>query len=508
MNLNMSTATALWRARRRALFAFLFVALVAALCLHDTRAGADTKAAPQTAASLVPVLSGLSAPLYLTSAHDGSNRLFIVEQGGRIKVLQPGASAPTVFLDITGKVLANGERGLLGLAFHPQFSANRRFFVDYIRQSDGSTVVAEYQASAADANVADPTEKVLLVIPQPSAMHKAGMLEFGPDGFFYIAVGDGGPNRDPEARAQNLNDLHGKILRIDVDHPDGSQPYSSPADNPFFGSEPGRDEIWAYGLRNPWRFSFDRATGELYAGDVGQGAREEIDLITRGGNYGWRIFEGTLCTNLDPLLCSAVQTIPPLLEYDHPSGRCAIISGYVYRGTQGSLPVGAYVYGDFCTGEILLLQNGATTVFTQITPHITSFGEDEAGEIYVIRQEGTVQRIGTNAPAPFAITRALVRKRATGEVLDPLSVRPNGKKFEIVVFESSATPSPASVGAKLVINGKTLKSDYTTSAAGEPIFVTQLKSFMLATPGPLTVEVVRADGSHSNTLTLQVVAAQ
>src|SRR6185295_12850087 len=158
MSLTMSTTTALKRAMRRALFAFLFVALVAAFCLHDTRAEAHTNAAPQAAASLVPVLSGLSAPLYLTSAHDGSNRLFIVEQGGRIKVLQPGASAPTIFLDITGKVLANGERGLLGLAFHPQFSANRRFFVDYIRQSDGSTVVAEYQASAADANVADPTE--------------------------------------------------------------------------------------------------------------------------------------------------------------------------------------------------------------------------------------------------------------------------------------------------------------------------------------------------------------
>jgi len=494
---------------RRALFACLFTALIAMLCLSGNRAEAHTDAAPTPqAAPLVPVLSGLTAPLYLTSAHDGSNRLFIVEQDGRIKVLQPGATTPTIFLDITAKVLSNGERGLLGLAFHPQFSTNHRFFVDYIRQSDGSTVVAEYQVSAANANVADTTEKVLLVIPQPSPMHKAGMLEFGPDGFFYIAVGDGGPNRDPDARAQNLNDLHGKILRIDVDHADGSQPYSSPVDNPFFGSEPGRDEIWAYGLRNPWRFSFDHATGELYAGDVGQGAREEIDIITRGGNYGWRIFEGTLCTNLDPLLCSAVQTIPPLLEYDHPSGRCAIISGYVYRGTRGSLPTGAYVYGDFCTGEILLLQNGVSTVLTQIAPHITSFGEDEAGEIYVIRQEGTVQRIGTNAPAPFAITQALVRKRANGEVLNPLSVRANGKKFEIVVFESSATPTQASVGAKVIVNGKTLKSDYTTTATGEPVFVTQLKQFMLATPGPLTVEVVRADGSHSNTLTLQIVAAQ
>jgi glucose/arabinose dehydrogenase len=492
---------------RRALFAFLFFALIAGLCLSSNRAGAHTNTA-QAAAPLVPVLSGLTGPLYLTSAHDGSNRLFVVEQAGRIKVLQPGATTPTIFLDITAKVLSSGEQGLLGLAFHPQFSTNHRFFVDYIRKSDGQTVVAEYQVSATDANVADTTEKVLLTIPQPSPMHKAGMLEFGPDGFFYIAVGDGGPNRDPDNRAQNLDDLHGKILRIDVDHADGSQPYSSPIDNPFFGSEPGRDEIWAYGLRNPWRFSFDRATGQLYAGDVGQGAREEIDIITRGGNYGWRIFEGTICTNLEPLLCNAVQTIPPLLEYDHPSGRCAIISGYVYRGTQGNLPVGAYVYGDFCTGEILLLQNGASTLFAQIPPHIVSFGEDEAGEIYVVSLEGTVQRLGTNAPTSFAITQALVRKRATGQVVEPLSVRANGKKFEIVVFESAATPTPASAGAKLIVNGKTLKSDYLTTETGAPIFVTQLKQFMLATPGPLTVEVVRADGTHSNTLTLQVVAAQ
>jgi glucose/arabinose dehydrogenase len=493
---------------RRALFAFLFSALVAALCLSGNRAGARTNAAQAAAVPLVPVLSGLTGPLYLTSAHDGSNRLFVVEQAGRIKVLQPGATTPTAFLDITAKVLSSGEQGLLGLAFHPQFSTNRRFFVDYIRKSDGQTVVAEYQVSATDANVADPTETPLLIIPQPSPMHKAGMIEFGSDGFFYIAVGDGGPNRDPDNRAQNLDDLHGKILRIDVDHANGSQSYSSPVDNPFFGSVAGRDEIYAYGLRNPWRFSFDRATGQLYAADVGQGAREEIDLITPGGNYGWRIFEGTLCTNLDPPLCATVQTIPPILEYDHPSGRCSIIGGYVYRGMQGSLPVGAYVYGDFCTGEILLLQNGASTLFAKIPPHIVSFGEDEAGEIYVVSLEGTVQRLGTNPPAPFTITRALVRKRATGQVVEPLSVRANGKKFEIVVFESAATPTPASEGTRLIINGITLKSDYLTTAAGEPVFVRQLKPVMLATPGTLTVEAVRPDGTHSNTLTLQIAAAQ
>ncbi|HTG18022.1 MAG TPA: PQQ-dependent sugar dehydrogenase, partial [Blastocatellia bacterium] len=221
---------------------------------------------------LAPVLSGLSSPVFVTNARDGSNRLFIVEQSGRIKVLQPGASAPTVFLDIATKILSGGERGLLGLAFHPQFSTNRRFFVDYTRQQDGATVIAEYHASASNPNFADGGETVLLVIPQPFANHNGGMIEFGPDQFLYIGMGDGGSSNDPASRAQSIFDLLGKILRIDVDHPNGIVPYSSPADNPFFGATAGLDEIFATGFRNPWRFSFDHKTGQLYAGDVGQGA--------------------------------------------------------------------------------------------------------------------------------------------------------------------------------------------------------------------------------------------
>ena len=488
---------------RNAVLASLLLALVAVCSFNSNRVTAQTSPTLR----LVPVLSGLEGPLYVTSAHDGSNRLFVVEQDGRIKVLQPGASAPTVFLDITAKVLSFNEQGLLGLAFHPQFATNRRFFIDYIRRSDGSTVVAEYQVSATNGNVAELTEKILLVIAQPSASHKAGMLEFGPDGYMYIAVGDGGPARDPSNRAQNLNDLHGKILRIDVDHMDGDQPYRSPADNPFIGyPAPARSEVYAYGLRNPWRFSFDRETAALYAADVGQGAREEINLIQRGGNYGWRIFEGTLCTNLDPPLCATVQTIPPLLEYTHPSGRCAIIGGYVYRGTRASLPTGAYIYGDYCTGEILMLQNGAEKLLADTSLGITSFGEDEAGEIYVTGEGGTLHRLDLNPPptTPFAIGRAWVRKRASGAVLDPISVRGNGKKFEIVVLESS-TPTAASANATVVVNGIELATDYTSTETEHPIFVARLKGFMLATPGPLVVEVVRADGTRSNKLTLQVV---
>ncbi len=361
------------------------------------------------AIQLQPVLTGLSSPLYVTSARDGTNRLFIVEQPGRIKVLQPGATVTTVFLDITGKVLSpqNSEQGLLGLTFHPQYAMNRRFFVNYTRQPDGATVVAEYQASAANPNVADPTEMQLIVISQPFANHNGGMIEFGPDGFLYIGMGDGGDANDPGNRAQNINDLLGKMLRIDVDVPSGAVPYSSPPTNPFFGATPGQDEIFATGLRNPFRFSFDRTTGQLYAGDVGQGAREEIDIITLGGNYGWRVFEGTLCTNNDPGLCNPANFVPPIAEYTtHNLGRCAIIGGYVYRGARSTLSTGAYVFGDLCTGEILQLfpatSVGTQTVLlnTALVSVLSSFGEDEAGEMYVVGLGGTVDRLTSTPPPP------------------------------------------------------------------------------------------------------------
>jgi len=356
------------------------------------------------ALQLEPVLSGLSSPLYVTNAHDGTNRLFVLEQPGRILVLQSGAAAATVFLDITMKVLfgAGGEQGLLGLAFHPDFPVNGRFFVDYTRQPDGSIVIAEYHVSAGDPNVAEAQETVLLVIPHPTfTNHNGGMIEFGPDGFLYIGVGDGGSANDPNNNAQNTDELLGKILRIDIDPANGS-PYASPPDNPFFGPAPGRDEIFAVGLRNPFRFSFDRANGQLIVGDVGQSAREEIDIVTLGGNYGWRVFEGTLCTNLDPQLCNPASFTPPIAEYDHSTGRCAIIGGYVYRGTRATLPMGAYIYGDLCTGEILLLQpvasGGSQFLLLDTTVSISSFGEDEAGELYVVDLNGTVNRLGGQTP--------------------------------------------------------------------------------------------------------------
>ncbi len=345
------------------------------------------------AITLSPVFSGLTLPIYITHAHDGSGRRFIVEQAGRILVSQRGSSAVSEFLDIRGRILAGDEQGLLGLAFHPQYSTNGRFFVNYTRRPDGATVVAEYHVSVGDPNAANPdSEAVVITIPQPYANHNGGMIEFGPDGFLYIGMGDGGSGNDPENRAQNVEELLGKMLRIDIDHPQSpTVRYSSPTTNPFYGPAPGRDEIFAMGLRNPWRFSFDRMNGALYVGDVGQNEVEEIDILALGGNYGWRVFEGTRCTNLDP--CTGSSFVAPIAEYTHDGARCSIIGGYVYRGPDRSLPAGAYPYADLCTGEILMLQNGVQSVLLRIPFNIVSFGEDESGEIYVVTYQGTIFHI-------------------------------------------------------------------------------------------------------------------
>jgi glucose/arabinose dehydrogenase len=351
----------------------------------------DLQAPIATIALEAVLATGLTEPLYVTHARDNSNRLFIVEQSGAIKLLQPGAKTPELFLDISSKVLSGGEQGLLGLAFHPQFAANRRFFVYYTRRPDGAIVVAEYRASSSDPNVAQPGETVLLSVPHPFTNHNGGMIEFGPDGYLYIGMGDGGAWSDPADHVQNTGHLLGKISRIDVDRPESpDKPYSSPPDNPYFGPAPGRDEIFASGFRNPWRFSFDPKTGELYAADVGQFDIEEIDLVSLGGNYGWDIFEGTRCNSTS---CDPSGFIPPIAEYEHAGDRCSITGGYVYRGAKFSLPTGSYVFGDYCSGEIFLLDRGVQTLVLKTNRRIASFGEDEAGEIYVVGIDGTVDRI-------------------------------------------------------------------------------------------------------------------
>ena len=380
-----------------------------AVCLGSTGSSASRaigQDVPQVVTiQLEPVISsGLSSPVYVTNAHDLSNRLFILEQPGTIKVLQPGSSTPTIFLDIITKVLSGGERGLLGLAFHPQYSTNRRFFVYYTRQTDGAIQLSEFHTSVGNPNLADSTEIPILTIPHPGqSNHNGGMIEFGPDGFLYIGTGDGGSANDPPNNAQNINVLLGKILRIDIDHPDGMQLYSSPPSNPFVGVS-GADEIFAFGERNPWRFSFDRTTGQVYLGDVGQGAREEIDIVTIGGNYGWKIMEGSICNpNINNGVCTPPPGhIPPISEYSHSSGRCSITGGFIYRGVRQSLPTGSYVFGDYCTGEIFLMQPGlnSSPVLLDTSLNLSSFGQDESGEIYVVGLGGSLSRIVNPNPPP------------------------------------------------------------------------------------------------------------
>lgn len=396
---------------------FLCALIFAAVLIFSAYrlSGINDRASAQTVIQLVPVASGLSSPLYVTSARDGSNRLFIVEQPGRIKILAQGAAAPlqTPFLDISSKVLSGGESGLLGLAFHPDYKNNGRFFVNYTRRQDNTTVVSEFKVSIGDPNVAETEERMIISIGQPFGNHNGGWIDFGPDGFLYIGMGDGGSGNDPGDRAQNNNELLGKMLRIDV-NAGGTAPYASPSTNPFFGSTPGRDEIYATGLRNPFRCSFDRSTGQLYAGDVGQGLIEEISIITLGGNYGWRIYEGTRCTNLGPAQCVANNYVMPILEYDHMNGRCSVAGGYVYRGSQNSLPAGAYIFGDFCSGEIFMRNGSSMSLLKDTDFQISSFGEDEAGEIYVVDLRGAVHRI-TGPQVAMTVSAASYRPEIAPE---------------------------------------------------------------------------------------------
>jgi glucose/arabinose dehydrogenase len=335
-------------------------------------------------------LSGIgNNPVLVTNAGDGSRRLFVVEQAGVIKVVQPGSTSPTVFMDITSRVLSGGERGLLGLAFHPQYSTNRRFFVYYTRQTDGAIQIAEYQASLGNPNVADTTEKIIITIPHPTnANHNGGTVAFGPDGYLYAGTGDGGSGNDPPNNAQNINVLLGKIIRLDVNNvPPGQVPqYNIPPDNPFVGVA-GADEIYAIGMRNPFRFSFDRGgTHQLWVGDVGQDSWEEVDVITRGGNFGWRIYEGTHCTGLDGCGFPA-NYVPPVFDYSSSGAgnpRCTVIGGHVYRGAQRAIPFGNYIYADYCSGEILTWNGSQQVVALDTTRNIVSFGEDEDGELYVV----------------------------------------------------------------------------------------------------------------------------
>ncbi len=358
-------------------------------------------AAPVTPSpiALAPIItSGLRQPLFLTHAGDGSGRLFVVEQTGRVRIYAEGRLRETPFLDVSDLLSFGGERGLLGLAFHPDYRTTGRLFVNYSRESDGATIVAEHRVSS-DPDLAEPEGRILLVVEQPYGNHNGGMLAFGPDGYLYIGMGDGGAGGDPGNRGQQRKELLGKVLRLDVD---GGRPYAIPRDNPFVNGG-GRPEIFAYGFRNPWRFSFDRRTGRLWAADVGQDAYEEVSLVRRGGNYGWRIMEGAHC--FEPSTgCPRGGLELPAVEYAHSGSRCSITGGYVYRGTDVPELRGRYLFGDYCSGEIFGVHEeevaeGRTVDQPPVLLHtdlrISSFGEDERGELYVVDHAGGVYQILT-----------------------------------------------------------------------------------------------------------------
>lgn len=335
--------------------------------------------------------NGFGRPLFVGNAGDGSGRLFVVEQAGRILVVQNGETLAEPFLDIQDQVGSDSnEQGLLGLAFHPDYESNGFFYVNYT-DLQGDTVIARFSVSG-NGNIADAgSEQILLQVDQPFPNHNGGHLEFGPDGYLYASLGDGGSQGDPRGNAQSLDTLLGKLLRIDVN---SGSPYGIPADNPF-GSE-----IWAYGFRNPWRFSFDRATGDLYIGDVGQGTWEEIDYlpggIVGGANFGWNFFEGRHAYEGTPP--DGAQLMEPVAEYEHGSARCSVTGGHVYRGANLPAWQGVYVFADYCSGEIWgLVQHSGGNWDMQIMYDsgflVTSFGVDEAGELYLVDRSGGIYQL-------------------------------------------------------------------------------------------------------------------
>jgi glucose/arabinose dehydrogenase len=372
--------------------------VVAAVDTVRDSAAVTVSAGPVAVPGLALITSQLASPVFLTTPPGDSTRLFVVEQGGQIRVIRNDTLLATPFLDLSSLVSTGGEQGLLSLAFHPGYQTNRYCYVSYT-DTNGNSRIARYRTSA-NPDVADPlSASEILSVTQPYANHNGGLVAFGPDGKLYIGFGDGGSGGDPQGNGQNRNTLLGKLLRIDVD---GGSPYAIPADNPFVGTGGVRGEIWAYGLRNPWRFSFDAVTGDLYIADVGQSAREEVDVqpagSAGGANYGWNVMEGTICYGAAS--CSETGLTLPVTDYPHTNGACSITGGYVYRGQ--ALPVlgGRYLYSDYCTGWVRSFSyvggqasDARDWPALAVGSGVTSFGEDGRGNLYIMTQGGSLYRI-------------------------------------------------------------------------------------------------------------------
>ena len=401
-----------------------------------------------------------SNPVEIATSPTNDNRLFVVQQSGTVRILNPnGTFETTNFLNITDRVNFSGEMGLLGLAFHPQFATNHYFYV-YYNKAGRTITVSRFTASAANPNTADPaTEKVMMSIPKPFDNHNGGSIHFGADGYLWISTGDGGSGGDPNGNGQNKNSLLGKILRIDVD---SDNAYNIPPTNPFVGID-GADEVWSYGLRNGWKYSFDRTTNQIWIADVGQNQIEEINKVsatTPAINYGWRCYEGNNAYNTAGCANASTMTFP-VVDYDHSGGKCSITGGYVYRGNLYPDLVGKYIFADYCSAQIGILNNTTITWTTAFSGNnFTTFGEDNDRQLYISAQNGKIFKVKTSAlavsdvdknqiqisPIPakdFIYIKNIYDKNLTVEILDlagrsvlKTNVAENDKSVDVTTLKS------------------------------------------------------------------------
>jgi len=437
-----------------------------------------------------------SNPVGIYPVNDGTNRLFLVQQNGLVYVFNNSrtVTSSTVFLDIREGVLFGGEEGLLGLAFHPNFAQNKYFYVDYVADSPLRTVIARYSVSTGNSDEADKnSEVILLEVSQPFSNHKGGQIAFGPDGFLYIAMGDGGSAGDPYGNAQSLTALLGKILRIDVDSTSLGRQYGIPADNPFADNPNGYgEEIFAYGLRNPWRFSFDPQTGWLWTGDVGQNRREEVDIIQNGKNYGWNITEGTLCYSPSSG-CSTTGLEPPIWEYGHDVGN-SVTGGFVYRGPLLRELIGAYIYGDFGSGRIWALWYSGTNVTSNSELidtglNIASFGIDNSDNLYFCAFDGKIYRL-IHVPNIENVTQ-----QPQGSIVPP----------DTEVEIQATVTDPASILKRVVLNYTTdnhVWTELNMTKTGGDLYSAKLPGFPYGTN--VTYAIFAEDNSDNSLNTAEI----